>query len=96
MYVKASTDHIPPPTYPHTPTTGVSASLPSAQLTLARDVAAHIGIPLREVATQEGSTPAYIENKGMSCFHCKTHLYGALELEAVAAAAGAMRVGRRE
>lgn len=84
---------IPPPhhkPHPHN-ATGLSASLPTAQLSLARDVAAHIGIPLHEVATREGTSPEYVANKGMSCFHCKTHLYGALE--AVAAAAAAMRVG---
>ena len=45
-----------------------------------------IGIPLREVSTAEGSDPEYIANEGQSCFHCKTHLYSALE--AVAAQAG--------
>lgn len=44
------------------------------------------GIPLTEVATTEGSDPDYIANEGQSCFHCKTHLYSALE--AVAAQAG--------
>ncbi|CAM9592273.1 unnamed protein product [Choristocarpus tenellus] len=65
---------------------GVSASLPTAQLRLARDVARHIGIPLTEVITEEGSDPDYIANQGQSCFHCKTHLYSSLE--AVASLAG--------
>ncbi|CAN0406068.1 unnamed protein product, partial [Ectocarpus sp. 13 AM-2016] len=39
-----------------------------------------------EVSTTEGSDPDYIANEGQSCFHCKTHLYSALE--AVAAQAG--------
>ena len=45
-----------------------------------------VGIPLTEVSTTEGSDPDYIANEGQSCFHCKTHLYSALE--AVAAQAG--------
>ena len=57
---------------------GVSSSLPKAQLELARDVAHHIGIPLREVRTAEGDDPDYIANRGASCFHCKSHLYTAL------------------
>jgi len=65
---------------------GLSASLPDNQLILARQVAAHIGIPLREVPTYEGSAPEYVANRGMSCFHCKNHLYTALQ--AVAAVAG--------
>ncbi|CAM9463342.1 unnamed protein product [Scytosiphon promiscuus] len=65
---------------------GVSSALPAAQLHLARTVANHIGIPLTEVATTEGLDPDYIANEGQSCFHCKTHLYSALE--AVAAQAG--------
>lgn len=58
---------------------GLSASLPAAQLTLAREVAAHIGIALKEVATHEGEAPEYVANQGLSCFHCKTHLYTALQ-----------------
>lgn len=41
---------------------------------------------MKEVSTTEGSNPEYIANEGQSCFHCKTHLYSALE--AVAAQAG--------
>ncbi|KAM3571402.1 hypothetical protein VYU27_006565 [Nannochloropsis oceanica] len=64
---------------------GLSASLPSAQLSLAREIAAYIDIPLKEVTTAEGDTPGYVANRGLSCFHCKTHLYTALQ--AVAAEA---------
>jgi PP-loop superfamily ATP-utilizing enzyme len=59
--------------------------LPSAQLTLAREVAAYIGIPLKEVATTEGDAPEYVANRGLSCFHCKTHLYTALQTVAAEA-----------
>lgn len=58
---------------------GVSAALPQAQLRLARTIASHIGIPLREVPTAEGQDPGYIANRGESCFHCKSHLYSTLE-----------------
>lgn len=64
---------------------GLSASLPSAQLSLAREIAAYIDIPLKEVTTTEGDAPEYVANRGLSCFHCKTHLYTALQ--AVAAEA---------
>jgi len=64
---------------------GLSSSLPSAQLTLAREVAAYIGIPLKEVTTTEGDAPEYVANRGLSCFHCKTHLYTALQTVAAEA-----------
>jgi hypothetical protein len=52
------------------------------------------GIPLHEVPTREAEEVGYIENKGMSCFHCKTHLYSALEAVAVAAHAGGHKAVR--
>jgi len=64
---------------------GLSSSLPSAQLTLAREVAAYIGIPLKEVTTTEGDAPEYVANRGLSCFHCKTQLYTALQTVAAEA-----------
>jgi uncharacterized protein len=57
---------------------GLSAALPRSQLDLARDVATHIGMPLREIATKEGNVPEYVANKGNSCFYCKTELYTTL------------------
>mmetsp|Transcript_4656 Transcript_4656/g.6959 ORF Transcript_4656/g.6959 Transcript_4656/m.6959 type:complete len:293 (-) Transcript_4656:42-920(-) len=66
---------------------GVSAALSTEQLDQAREVADVIGIPLKEVHTTEGSDPDYIANMGASCFHCKTHLYSALEGVATHAAA---------
>ena len=36
---------------------GLSAALPKSQLAIARDVAAHVGIPLREVATKVPTHP---------------------------------------
>lgn len=54
---------------------GVSASLPLDQLLLARELAAHIGIPLQELPTREGDLEAYIANDGTACLYCKTTLY---------------------
>lgn len=58
---------------------GRSASLPQVQLDQARSVASHIGIPLVEVSTSEGTHDDYLRNEGHSCYVCKTHLYSALE-----------------
>ena len=57
---------------------GRSAALPAAQLQLARDVAAVIRIPLHVAETAEGALPGYLENRGMSCYHCKSELYATL------------------
>ena len=74
---------------------GVSASLPSEQLKLARGVAAHIGIALREVTPGEGVNPEYVANQGQSCYHCKAHLYTALEVLAAAVGGEANMKGAR-
>lgn len=50
---------------------GVSASLPSDQLLLARRVAGFIGIPLQEVTPGEAMHPEYVANQGRSCYQCK-------------------------
>ena len=62
---------------------GVSPSLPSSQLEVARDIARSIGIPLREVFTNEGAVPAYVANEGESCLHCKNELYATLRAVAL-------------
>lgn len=62
---------------------GVSPSLPSSQLETARRVAKSIGIPLREVFTDEGAEPAYVANEGESCLHCKNELYATLRAVAL-------------
>ncbi len=66
---------------------GVSAGLGEAARARARAVAAHIGIPLREVRTREGANPEYVANDGTACFHCKTELYSRLGAVLDAAAA---------
>ena len=46
-----------------------------SQLKMARQIAIDVGVTLKEVDTKEGTSDVYIENKGMSCYSCKTHLY---------------------
>jgi uncharacterized protein len=70
---------------------GISAALPDIQKDIARRVAHHIGIELREVPTYEGEDAEYRANKGRSCLHCKTHLYDALR--AVASQVGSSSSG---
>ena len=48
---------------------------PAAQLDVARDVAAAIGVELWEVPTDEGDVPEYVANEGESCLHCKNTPY---------------------
>lgn len=57
---------------------GLSPAVPAEQVETAHTIAAHIGIPLRTLATAEGSDPQYIANAGEACFACKTHLYTTL------------------
>jgi len=58
---------------------GVSPAVPDSQMDIARRVAAHIGIPLTEISTTEGTDATYIANQGQACLACKTHLYSALQ-----------------
>jgi pyridinium-3,5-biscarboxylic acid mononucleotide sulfurtransferase len=69
---------------------GVSASLPAEQRRAAEELAAHIRIPLRVVQTDEGAHPEYVANQGMSCYFCKTSLYGTMSalLDTLAAEGG--------
>jgi PP-loop superfamily ATP-utilizing enzyme len=62
---------------------GTSPSLPASQLAVARGVAEAIGIPLREVPTNEGAVPEYVANEGESCLHCKDELYATLRAVAL-------------
>lgn len=71
---------------------GISASVSEEQRTLARTVAAHIGIPLTELHTDEVSNPQYVANDGMACYHCKATLYSTIEKLHEQLASGAGRV----
>jgi uncharacterized protein (TIGR00268 family) len=62
---------------------GVSPSLPASQRDMAHEVAKHIGIPLREIETDEGGKSMYIENEGQACYACKTSLYQGMGWDAV-------------
>ncbi|RLN86900.1 hypothetical protein BBJ28_00016552 [Nothophytophthora sp. Chile5] len=57
---------------------GRSAALSAVQLQQARDVAAHIGLPLWECHTDEAKLEGYVANQGKSCYYCKTTLYATL------------------
>jgi uncharacterized protein len=59
--------------------TGVSPSVPAAEVEEARRVAAGIGIAHRLIETHEMQRPGYVENSPERCFHCKDELYGLLE-----------------
>jgi uncharacterized protein len=54
---------------------GVSPSLPPGELDEARALAAAIGAPLVEIATQELADPSYAANPENRCFFCKSELY---------------------
>ena len=58
--------------------TGVSASLASGELEIARKVAASIGIRHETVETDELADSNYLQNQPQRCWHCKTELYGQL------------------
>ena len=57
---------------------GVSASVPTKQATDARERAARLGLPLREMPTYELNDPEYAANPANRCFHCKSELWSRL------------------
>src|SRR5581483_6963816 len=59
--------------------TGVSPSVPTAEVEEAGELAARIGIRHRLLATSEMDRPGYVENSPQRCYHCKTELYSLLE-----------------
>jgi pyridinium-3,5-biscarboxylic acid mononucleotide sulfurtransferase len=62
---------------------GVSPSLAHDERTAAHDVAAHIGVPVVEVATHEGDDPEYRRNGPDRCFFCKQELFVRIGQEVV-------------
>jgi pyridinium-3,5-biscarboxylic acid mononucleotide sulfurtransferase len=64
---------------------GVSPSLASAERDAAHEVAAFIGVPVVEVLTREGDSPAYRANGPDRCFHCKDELFTRIDDEVVQA-----------
>ncbi len=57
----------------------LSASVSLGMRQSAEAIAAHIGIPLRFVRTEETSNPEYVANQGMSCYICKNGIYEAMK-----------------
>jgi uncharacterized protein len=57
---------------------GVSASYPESQWRTAREVAASIGLPTLEIATDELNDPRYAANPVNRCYFCKTELWSRL------------------
>ncbi|MFN8581586.1 MAG: ATP-dependent sacrificial sulfur transferase LarE [Gemmatimonadaceae bacterium] len=57
---------------------GRSASYPAEQWTRARDVAAHLGLPVLELDTAELADPRYASNPVNRCYFCKSELWSRL------------------
>jgi uncharacterized protein len=55
--------------------TGVSPSIPEAEVEEAKALAAQIGIEHRLIETHEMEREGYVENSPERCFHCKDELY---------------------
>jgi uncharacterized protein len=64
--------------------TGVSPSIPRAEVAEAQALAAQIGIRHELLDTSEMDRPGYVENSPQRCYHCKTELYALLEEKAQA------------
>ncbi len=62
-----------------------SASLPDAELAEAQALAAHIGVLLDVVTTNELANPEYVRNDASRCFHCKNELFTTIQPLAQAA-----------
>ncbi len=58
--------------------TGVSPSIPDAEVEEARKLARSIGVAHETIETHEMDRPGYVENSPQRCFHCKTEVYGLL------------------
>jgi uncharacterized protein len=57
---------------------GISPSLMSEELDEARELAAKIGAPLREVETHEMEDERYAQNPNNRCYYCKSELFDVL------------------
>ncbi len=60
--------------------TGISASVSSRQQTEAKRIAEDFNLNYQTVNTDELADPLYQANPKNRCYHCKTELYGKLEL----------------
>jgi len=70
--------------------TGISASLPAADLAEVRELCARLGIEHTTVTTRELDNPAYRQNDLDRCYHCKGELFD--RLAELAASRGLQRV----
>jgi len=59
--------------------TGVSPSVPQAEVAEATQLARSIGIAHECIDTSEMDDPDYVKNNPDRCFHCKDELYGKLQ-----------------
>ena len=59
--------------------TGVSPSIPEAEVEEAKELARQIGIAHRLIETHEMDRPGYVENSPERCFFCKDELYSLLD-----------------
>ena len=59
--------------------TGVSPSIPEAEIHEAKALARQIGIRHVLLGTSEMDRPGYVQNTPLRCYHCKTELYSILE-----------------
>ncbi|HSP54585.1 MAG TPA: ATP-dependent sacrificial sulfur transferase LarE, partial [Dehalococcoidia bacterium] len=59
--------------------TGVSPSVPQAEVAEATELARAIGIAHESIDTSEMDDPDYVKNNPDRCFHCKDELYGKLQ-----------------
>lgn len=59
--------------------TADSPSIPRRELAEARELAAQIGIPYREIATHEMDREGYRANAGNRCYFCKSELFEVLD-----------------
>jgi uncharacterized protein len=70
-----------------------SPSLPRRELAEARALAARIGAELVVLATDEGTDPDYVANRGDRCYFCKGALFGVMGPFARARGLGALAFG---
>lgn len=72
---------------------GVSAAYSEDEVSSARAVAAHVGVPLVEVPTGQLDDEDFLRNDSHRCFHCRTDLYAVLGPLAASRGLGAVADG---
>ncbi len=59
--------------------TALSPTFPAAELDIAQRIAQEIGARHELIQTDQLAVPAFVQNDGTRCFHCKTDLYQLME-----------------